>query len=89
MRISPINNRQNQVSHKAVNQKFLKQARDKYYRCAPYHNQAPLISNMTNYFYYGLITRQDFIDTLEAIKPYTDDAIEWVEELIETLNSNQ
>ena len=44
---------------------------------------------MTNYFYYGLITRQDFIDTLEAIKPYTDDAIEWVEELIETLNSNQ
>ena len=69
MKILPINN-QNQISHKAVNQKFLKQAIEKYNRCAPYHNIIPIVGNVINYTIYGLMSRQDAIDTLEAIKPY-------------------
>ena len=88
MKISPINN-QNQISYKAVNQKFFKQAKKEFIKYAPHHNQAHLISCITNAVYYQLISQQDAIDTLEAIKPYADDVLEWIDELIKDLQANQ
>lgn len=88
MKVLPINN-QNQITYKAVNQKFFKQAVEKYNRCAPHHNQAHLISCITNAVYYQLISQQDAIDTLEAIKPYAENVLEWIDELIKDLQANQ
>ena len=85
MRISPINNRQNQISHKAVNQKFLKQARDNFLRCYPYHNQGHLLTCIETQAIYGLLSKQDAIDTLHAIKPYAQNAIETINETIEMI----
>ena len=88
MRILPIKNHQNQVSHKAVDQKFLKQAKDKYYRCAPYHNQLPIIGNIINYAIYGLISKQDAIDTLNAIRPYAENVLDDIEDRIKDLKES-
>ncbi len=88
MKVSPINN-QNQVSYKAVNQKFFKQAKKEFIKYAPHHNQAHLISCITNAVYYRLIARQDAIDTLEAIKPYAQNSIKRIEQLIKDLQANQ
>ena len=44
MKILPINN-QNQISHKAVNQKFFNQAKNEFIKYAPHHNQAHLIQH--------------------------------------------
>ena len=85
MRISPINNQQNQISYKAVNQKLLNKAINEYTKYAPYHNQGPLISDIINCVYYKLLSKQDAIDTLEAIKPYADDALEIIEKKIKDL----
>ena len=70
MRISPINNQQNQISYKAVNQKLLNEAINEYTKYKPYHNLLPLIGSIVNRAIYKLISKQDAIDTLEAIKPY-------------------
>ena len=83
MRISPIKNHQNQVSHKAVNQKFLKQARDNFLRCYPHHNQGHLLTMIEIRHAYQLLSTQDTIDTLTAIKPYSSDALELIDNLIE------
>ena len=88
MKISPINN-QNQISYKAVNQKFFKQAKKEFIKYAPYHDQGHLISNITNAVYYKLLSQQDAIDTLEAIKPYAQNVLEWIDELIKDLQANQ
>ena len=88
MKISPINN-QNQISYKAVNQKFFKQAKKEFIKYAPHHNQAHLISCITNAVYYQRISQQDAIDTLEAIKPYAQNVLEWIDELIKDLQANQ
>ena len=88
MRILPIQSNQNQVSHKAVNQKYLKQARDKYYRCAPYHNQLPIIGNIVNCAIYGLISKQDAIDTLNAIRPYAGNVLDDIEDRIKDLKDS-
>ena len=88
MRISPINNRQNQVSHKAVNQKFLKQARDNFLRCYPHHNQGHLLTMIDIRETYGLLSTQDAIDTLEAIKPYSSDALEVIEDMIKSMKES-
>ncbi len=88
MKVLPINN-QNQITYKAVNQKFFKQAKKEFIKYAPHHNQAHLISCITNAVYYRLIARQDAIDTLEAIKPYANDVLEWIDELINDLQANQ
>ena len=86
MKISAINiTNNNQVSHKAVNQKLLKQAIDKYNRCAPYHNQLPLITSISNREIYGLLSTQDAIDTLEAIKPYAQNILNAIDDLINDL----
>ena len=82
MRILPIKNHQNQVSHKAVNQKFLKQARNEYMKYAPYHDQGHLLTMLEINEAYGLISTQDVVDTLEAIKPYAQNAIKVVENMI-------
>ena len=87
MKISSINY-QNQHTSKAVNQKFLKKAIDKYNRCAPNHDQGHLISCLTNEVYYGFLSYKDAIDTLNAIKPYAQDCKEWIERLIKDLSSN-
>ena len=88
MKILPINN-QNQISHKAVNQKFFNQAKNDFIKYAPHHNQAHLISCITNAVYYQLLSKQDAIDTLEAIKPYAENVLDWIDELIKDLQSNQ
>ena len=88
MKISAINiSNNNQVSHKAVNQKLLKQAIDKYNRCAPYHNQLPLISSIAYRVYYKLLSYEDAIDTLEAIRPYSENALGAITDLINDLKS--
>ena len=83
MRISPIKNHQNQVSHKAVNQKLLKQAKNEYLKYAPYHNQGHLLTMIEIRHAYQLLSTQDTIDTLTAIKPYSSDALELIDNLIE------
>ena len=88
MRISPINNHQNQVSHKAVNQKYLKQARNEYMKYAPYHNQLPIIGNIVNCAIYGLISKQDAIDTLNAIRPYAGNVLDDIEDRIKDLKES-
>ena len=88
MRISPINNRQNQISHKAVNQKYLKQARNEYIKYAPYHNQLPIIGNIVNCAIYGLISKQDAIDTLNAIRPYARNVLDDIEDRIKDLKES-
>ena len=88
MRISPIKNYQNQVSHKAVNQKYLKQARNEYMKYAPYHNQLPIIGNIVNCAIYGLISKQDAIDTLNAIRPYAGNVLDDIEDRIKDLKES-
>ena len=83
MRILPIQSNQNQVSHKAVNQKLLKQAKDNFLRCYPHHNQRHLLTMIEIRHAYQLLSTQDTIDTLTAIKPYTSDALESIDDLIE------
>ena len=85
MRISPINIQQKQISHKAVNQKLLNEAIKTYNRAKPYHNQGPLITSIINRVYYKLLSKQDAIDTLEAIKPYAEGSIERIKTLINDL----
>ena len=70
MRISPINIQQKQISYKAVNQKLLNKAIKTYNRAKPYHNLLPLIGSIVNRAIYRILSPQDVIDTLEAIKPY-------------------
>ena len=87
MKILSINNSNNQIAHKAVNQKLFKQARDEFMRFAPHHNQIPLINDIALSVYYGLLSYKDAIDTLEAIKPYSKNILEDIEELISDLKS--
>ena len=84
MRISPIKNHQNQVSHKAVNQKFLKQARDNFKRY-PFHHQGHLLTSLELKVAYGLLSYKDAIDTLDAIKPFCYDPNNLIDDLIESL----
>ena len=88
MKISAINNNNYKTSHKAVNQKLLKQAIDKYNRCAPYHNQLPLITNIMNRVVYRQLSFQDGIDTLEAIKPYAENVIDAIDDSIDALKKS-
>ena len=88
MRILPIQSNQNQVSHKAVNQKYLKQARNEYMKYAPYHNQLPIIGNIVNCAIYGLISKQDAIDTLNAIRPYAGNVLDAIEDRIKALKDS-
>lgn len=85
MKISPINN---QISHRAVNQKFFKQAVKEYEKWAPYHDQGHLIRSIMSAAYYRLISYQDAIDTLEAIKPYAQNALEVINYRIELLKNS-
>ena len=92
MKILPVNNSNNQISHKAVNKKFLDKAINTYLRYKPYHNQLPLVNNIANQVYYGLISYRDAIDTLEAIKPISQNAASSIDDLIKNLKealSNQ
>ena len=88
MRILPIQSNQNQVSHKAVNQKYLKQARNEYMKYAPYHNQLPIIGNIVNCAIYGLISKQDAIDTLNAIRPYAGNVLDAIEDRIKAFKDS-
>ena len=88
MRISSINNRKNQVSHKAVNQKFLKQARDNFLKYYPHNYQGDIIRCISNREIVGLLSTQDAIDTLEAIKPYSSDALEVIEDMIKSMKES-
>lgn len=90
MKISPIKN-QNQVSYKAVNQKFFKQAKKEFIKYAPHHNLLPIINNITLKTIYKLISQQDAIDTLEAIKPYAQNqsVIEAIDDEIKVIKGMQ
>ena len=91
MKILPINN-QNQISHKAVNQKFFNQAKNDFIKYAPHHNQGHLLTCIGLRVAYKLLSPQDAIDTLEAIKPYAQNALEVIENMIidlKDLQSNQ
>ena len=88
MKILSINNSNNQITHKAVNKKLFKQARDNFMRYAPYHNQLPIITDIMTSVIYGLISVQDGIDTFEAIKPYSKDALEVINSMIISLKKS-
>jgi len=88
MRISPINNHQNQVSHKAVNQKFLKQARDNFLKYYPHNYQGDILTMIEIRHAYQLLSTQDTIDTLTAIKPYSSDALEVIEDMIKSMKES-
>ena len=82
MKILSINNSNNQITHKAVNKQYLKQARDNFMRYAPCQNQGHLLTMIGIDIAYGLLKPQDAIDTLEAIKPYSKDALEVINSMI-------
>ena len=85
MKISAVNNNNYKTSHKAVNQKLYLKAKNEFIKYAPYHNQLPLLNSISNREVYGLLSTQDAIDTLEAIKPYAQNIIEAVNDLIKDL----
>ena len=88
MKISAINiSNNNQVSHKAVNQKLYQRAKNEFTKYAPYHNQLPLISSIAYRVYYKLLSYEDAIDTLEAIRPYSENALGAITDLINDLKS--
>ena len=88
MRILPIKNHQNQVSHKAVDQKFLKQAREAF-RTNPSHPHIGHLLTMINIREtYGLLSTRDAIDTLEAIKPLANNALQVIEGMIQNLKES-
>lgn len=73
MKVSPISLNQynsKNPSFNAVNQKYLKLAKENYERYKPYHNQGHLLTMLNIEVAYGLMSFQDGIDTLEAIKKY-------------------
>lgn len=88
MRISSISTYQSNPTYKAVNQKYLKQAVEKFNRCAPYHDQGHLLTCIDLAEAYGLISSRDAIDTLEAIKPYAQNALEVINGMIEQIKGN-
>ena len=88
MKILSINNSNNQIAHKAVNQKLFKQARDNFMRYAPYQNQGHLLTIIDIREAYGLLSTQDAIDTLEAIKPYAKDAIKVINNMIKNMQKS-
>ncbi len=85
MKILPINNSNNQISHKAVNKKFLDKAINTYLQYKPYHNQGHLIRTISNTEILGLIKTQDAIDTLEAIKPLAQNSIKVIDSIIKEM----
>ena len=85
MKILPINNSNNQISHKAVNKKFLDKAINTYLRYKPYHNQGHLLTMIGIEAAYNLISYQDAIDTLEAIKPLAQNSIEVIDNMIKEM----
>ena len=89
MKISAINiTNNNQISHKAVNQKLYQRAKNEFTKYAPYHNQLPLITSIMNRVIYGLLSIQDGIDTLEAIKPYSKNVIDAIDDSIVALKKS-
>ena len=86
MRISPINIQQKQISHKAVDQKLLNKAIETYNRYKHPH-QGDLITSIKMRVAYKLLSPQDAIDTLEAIKPYAQNALEVIDDTIGRLKN--
>ena len=85
MRISPINNRQNQVSHKAVNQKFLKQVinlKQMYGECPPIGS---ILQDIDIAVMFGKMSKQDTIDTLIEIKKQIKNANQAIDDTIKNL----
>ena len=76
-------NYKNQPSHKAVNLRFLKKAIDEYNRYYPHHDQGHLLGTINIAHSYQLISTQDVIDTLKAIKPYANDALVVIGSMLE------
>ena len=87
MKITAINNNNYKTSHKAVNQKLYLKAKNEFIKYAPYHNQLPLISIIAYRVYYKLLSYEDAIDTLEAIKPYSENALGAITDLINDLKT--
>ena len=87
MKISAINNNNYKTSHKAVNQKLYLKAKNEFIKYAPYHNQLPLITNIRNRQILKLLSIQDAIDTLEAIKPYAENVIDAIDDTINDLRT--
>ena len=87
MKILPISIHQKQVSHKAVDQKILKEARDMYNRAHPHHNLLPIIGDVVVCAMYRILSDQDAIDTLNAIKPYAQNqsVVEDIEDRIKSI----
>lgn len=88
MKVSPISHNKyssKNLSFNAVNQKFLQEAKETYERCKPYHNQGFLLTKIDIAEAYGKIPPQDYIDTLEAIKPYAENALECINDMINVM----
>ena len=85
MKILSINNSNNQITHKAVNQKFLKQARDLSLKYGDSPPIGDLLQEIDISLIYGIISKQDALDTLYAIKKYAKNALEAIDDDIKNI----
>ena len=86
MKISAVNNNNYKTSHKAVNQKLLKQAIElnkKYGENPPIGH---LLQNINIYLMYKTISKQDAIETLKEIKKYAKNAKNAIDDTIDTIS---
>ena len=88
MKITAINNNNYKTSHKAVNQKLYLKAKNEFIKYAPYHNQGHLLTCIDIREAYGVLSTQDAIDTLEAIKPYAQNSLEVINNMIKNMREN-
>ena len=84
MRISQIgtNFQTKRPSFQKVNEKFFKQAVEEYRKNAPYHHQGHLLRCIDIETYFEVLSYQDAIDTLNAIKPYAQNALNAIDGMI-------
>ena len=85
MKILPINNSNNQISHKVVNKKFLDKAIELNKK---YGNKPPLgglLQEIDIDLAFGFLNKQDAIDTLKEIKLYAKNATKAIDDTIEKL----
>ena len=87
MYISSINSYKINPAHKAVNQKYLKQAMELNKKFGPYPPIGRLLQQIDLEAAYGSMPKQDIIDTLNAIKPYAKNALEAIEATIDMVKS--
>ena len=75
----------NQLSCKAVNQKLVNRAIRTRLKNLPLHDQTSLINEIAYKTACGIYTYRDSIDTLEAIRPYSENSLDTLESMIDRM----